>query len=157
MKYFFILGVALLANLSAHGQEQLMMYPTFGGAHFEYQKDTSIYQITPQQVGQILFDNPAAYKEFKKARRNSTISGIMGFVGAGLLIIPAATAVAGGDPEWAFVAGGAALVIGSIPISINYRRRAQHAIDMFNKQHSALRPRTKFYVSGTGASLVITF
>ena len=157
MKYLIFLGATALASISAHGQEQLMMYPTFGGAHFEYQKDTAIYQITPRQVGQILFDNPAAYKEFKKARTSSTISGIMGFLGAGMLIVPAATAVAGGDPEWTFVAGGAALVIGSIPISINYRRRAQKAIDLFNKQHSALRPRTKFYVSGRGAALLITF
>ena len=157
MKYLLILGAVLLTNLSASGQEQLTMYPTLGSVHFEYQKDTAIYQITPRQVGQILFDNPAAYKEFKKARTSSTLSGIMGFVGAGLLIIPAATAVAGGDPEWALLAGGAALVIGSIPISMNYRRRAQNAIDMFNKQHSALRPRTKFYVSGRGAALLITF
>lgn len=157
MKVLFFLGAAVLGSLSAVGQQQLSMYPTFGGAHFEYQKDTVIYQVTPKQVAQILFDDPSSYKEFKKARTSSTISGIMGFLGAGLVIIPAATAIAGGEPEWAFVAGGAALIIGSIPISTNYRRRAQHAIDAYNQKHMALRPRTQFFVSGTGARLVIRF
>lgn len=134
-----------------------MMYPTFGGAHFEYEKDTAAYQVTPRQVAQILFNTPAAYKEFKKARTNSTIAGIMGFVGASLIIVPTATAVIGGDPEWGLAAGGAALIIGSIPISINYRRKAQRAFDMFNEKHAGLQPRTHLYFSATAAGLVIKF
>ncbi len=157
MRLVLILWAALLCSLSAFSQEKLMMYPSFGGAHFEYEKDTAVYQVTPRQVSQILFDTPAAYKEFKKARTNNTLAGIMGFLGAGLIIIPTASAVIGGDPEWALAAGGAALIVGSIPLSISYRRKAQHAFDVFNERHTALRLRTRFYVTGNSAGLVIKF
>lgn len=159
MRPILIFLAVTLCSLTALGQEKLMMYPTFGGAHFEYEKDTAVYQVTPRQVSQILYTSPDAYSEFKKARRSSTISAIMGTIGAVLVIIPTATAVIGGDPEWAFAAGGAALIIGSIPISTNYRRRTQLAFDMFNEKHTAFRPgiQTQFYVSGTGLRLVFTF
>ena len=157
MRIILILGAAVFLSSSALAQQKLMMYPTFGGAHFEYEIDTAVYQVTPRQVSQILFDDPAAYREFKKARTSSTISGIMGFAGAGLMIIPAATAIAGGDPEWALLAGGAALVVASIPVSVNYRRRAQNALDTFNKKHTAQLIKTRFFVTGNGARLVITF
>lgn len=156
MKFFSLLVAASLGSFVVCSQ-QLTLYPTYGGAHFEYQKDTVVYQVSPRQVAQILYDDPTAYAEFKKARTSSTLSAMMGFVGAGLIIIPTATAVVGGDPEWAFVAGGAALIIGSIPISINYRRRAQRAVELFNQKHSAIRPNTHLFFSGTGVRLVIRF
>lgn len=133
------------------------MYPSFGGAHFEYEKDTAVYQVTPKQVSQILFDHPAAYKEFKQARNHSTWSGILGFVGAGLVIIPITTAALGGNPEWGFAAGGAAMIAGSIPLSISYRRKAQHAIDLFNERRSSLRPQPRLYIGATHIRLVIRF
>jgi hypothetical protein len=157
MRFILIVGAAVFLSNSALAQQKLMMYPTFGGAHFEYEIDTAVYQVTPRQVSQILFDDPAAYREFKKARTSSTISGILGFAGAGLMIIPAATAIAGGDPEWVMLAGGAALVIASFPISANYRKRAQNALDTFNQKHSAHIIKTRFFVTGNGARLVVTF
>lgn len=157
MRLIFVLAMAAL-SIGAYAQERLVMYPTFGGAHFEYEKDTAAYQVTPKQVSQILFDYPEAYREFKKARNHSTWSGILGFVGAGLIIVPATTALLGGNPEWGMAAGGAALVAASIPLSISYRRKSQHAIDLFNTRHASSRvPRANFYVLGTGAKVVIRF
>lgn len=136
-----------------------MMYPSFGGVHFEYEKDTSVYQVTPKQVSQILFIHPEAHATFKKARRSSTWSGILGFVGAGLTIIPISTAIAGGNPEWSYAAAGAGLIAASIPLSIGYRKKAQHAFDLFNQKQSgaSLPPRSQLYVTGTGFKLVIRF
>lgn len=150
---------AILFSVTASAQEKLVLYPSFGGAHFEYEKDTAAYQVTPKQVSQILFVHPEAHAEFKKARRSSTWSGILGFVGVGLVAIPAATAVAGGDPEWGYAAGGAALIGASIPLHIRYRRKAQLALDLFNQKQSrsSLPPNAEFYVSGTGFRLVIRF
>lgn len=133
------------------------MYPSFGGAHFEYEKDTAVYQVTPKQVSQILFDHPTAYKEFKKARNHSTWSGILGFVGAGLIIVPITTAALGGSPEWGLAAGGAAMIAGSIPLGISYRHKAQHAIDLFNERRSSLRPQPQLYIGATHVRLVIRF
>jgi hypothetical protein len=160
VKLFFVLVAAVFVTcLSVKAQERLAMYPSFGGAHFEYEKDTAVYQVTPKQVSQILFDHPEAYKEFKTARRSSTWSGVLGFAGAGLIILPVATAAVGGNPEWAFAAGGAALIAGSIPLSKRYKRKAQHAIDLFNqrKGSTALHFRPQFYVSATSLKLVIRF
>lgn len=156
MRPRILLGVLCFACLATHGQK-LTMYRTFGGAHFEYEKDTSVFQVSPRQVGQILFDDPEAYAEFKKARSNNAVAGILGFVGAGLLIIPTVTAIAGGEPEWGLAAGGAALIIGSIPLQRNARRHAQNAVDLHNKKHASTLPRTTYYVSATGVRMVIRF
>ena len=133
------------------------MYPGFGAVHFEYEKDTVAFQVTPKQVSQILFDHPEALREFKIARTHSTLSGICGFVGMGLILVPTATAALGGSPEWGMAAGGAALLIGSIPLSRSYRRKSQHAIELFNRKHSAFAPRPHLQFWGSGASLIFRF
>lgn len=156
MKFIFLASIAVVFSHLASGQ-QLSMYPTFGGAHFEFEKDTMVYQVSPRQVGQILFEYPDAYSEFKKARRNSTIAGIMGFAGAGLIIVPLASVITGADPEWAMAAGGAALIIGSIPLSTNYRMRAQNAVDMYNQRKASMKTQTRLHLHATGASLIIKF
>ncbi len=150
---------ALLISAGATAQEQLVLYRTFGGAHFEYEKDTAVYQVTPKQVSQILFDHPQAYAEFKKARRSSTWSGILGFVGAGLVILPTATAALGGDPEWVYAAGGAALIATSIPLGMRYRKKAQHALDLFNERQrgTSLQPRTELGIGASGFRLTVRF
>jgi len=144
----------VFASCMARSQ-QLTMYHTFGGAHFEYQKDTSLFQVSPRQVSQILFDDPMAYQEFKKAKLHSTLSGILGFLGAGIAIIPVATAIVGGDPEWPFAVGGGALILASIPLGISYKNKAQNAVDIYNSKHSALGPRPQLFFSATGFRLVI--
>ena len=156
-RFFLCLLGFTLVHASVQGQQQLTMYPSFGGAHFEYEKDSMIYQVGAKQVAQILYDDPLAYAEFKKARTNSTLGGILGFAGAGLMIIPVASIIAGGDPEWAFAAGGAALIIGSIPLSASYKRHAQHAIESFNKKFTAFQPRAEYYFLGSGVKVVIRF
>ncbi|MBL7851743.1 MAG: hypothetical protein JNN04_12640 [Cyclobacteriaceae bacterium] len=155
--FCFSLVLLLAMASSGYAQDKLVMYRTFGGAHFEYEKDTAVYQVTPKQVSQILFDHPQAYKEFKRARRQSTWSGILGFAGAGLIIIPTASAVIGGNPEWGFAAAGAALIGVSIPLGKSYRRNAQHAIDQFNERHAYHLQGPRLYVTGTQLKLVIKF
>ena len=150
-----LVAFILLIAPEGRAQEKLLLYPTFGGVHFEYEKDTAVYQVTPRQVSQILFDHPQAYEEFKRARRHSTWSGILGFAGAGLILVPAATAAIGGSPEWGLAAAGAALVGCSFPLGKSYRRKAQHALDLFNERHASLLQRSRFFVSGTGLRLVI--
>ncbi len=157
MRLLFLCFVVLVLHFSAFSQERLVMYPGFGSVHFEYEKDTSAYQVTPKQVSQILFDYPEAYREFKTARAHSTLAGISGFLGVGLILFPTATAALGGDPEWGMAASGAALVIASIPLSRSSRRKSQHAIDLFNQRHSAFVPRPYLKFWGTGIGLTLRF
>lgn len=143
---------------SWHGYgQQLIMYHTFGGARFEYNKDTSTFSVSPKQVSQILHDDPVAYEEFKKARLNYGAAGVLGFIGGILIVIPIGTAIARGDPEWVLAAGGAAIIIGSIPLTSAFKHHAENAIDMYNRKHTAFRPRAEYFVAGLGARVVIKF
>lgn len=137
--------------------QQLTMYHTFGGARFEYTKDTTTFSVSPKQVSQILYDDPTAYEEFKRARSNYAAAGVLGFIGGGLIGFPIGTAIAGGDPEWALAAGGAAIIIASIPLTSAFKHHAEQAIDIYNKKHTAFRPRTEYFLSGLGVRVVIKF
>jgi hypothetical protein len=138
--------------------EQITMHKTFGSTRFEYTKDTVTFSVSPKEVLQILGDDPLAYEEFWKAKRNYSISGLLGFVGAGLIAIPVATTIAGGsDPEWAFAAGGVALIIGSTQFSKAFNRHAESAVTMFNKRHTAFKPRVDYHFSGLGAKVSLKF
>jgi hypothetical protein len=152
-----ILVVAALLGRGAYAQ-QLEMHRTLGGAHF--MRDT-LY-LSHRQVSEILSVDPQAHAEFKIARNNYRIGGLMGFAGAALLAIPVFSAVAGGEPEWVLAGGGAALLIASIPFSRSFKNRSQAAIDGYNLRHvkpesrlynkyQGLRP--KFYFTGAGATL----
>lgn len=133
------------------------MHKTFGGTRFEYHNDTATFTVSPKQVLDIMRDDPLAYAEFKKARYNYSTAGVLGFAGGVLIVLPISTAIAGGEPEWALAAAGAALVITSIPLSKAFRRHAEESIDIYNKKHTAFHPRTEYFFSGLGARVVIKF
>lgn len=128
------------------------MYKTFGGARFE--KDTLV--LSPKQVLEILKVEPVAYEEFKRAKANYNVAGVMGFSGAFLIGFPVVSAIAGGDPEWGFAAGGAALLLGSIHFNRVFKGRAFNALELYNsKLTTRIQPTLHFY--GTQARLVIRF
>jgi hypothetical protein len=140
--------IVLLASFcpSVNGQDQpIQVHRSIGGMRFEMDTLT----LTQRQVSQLLAINPAASDEFAQARRLNAISGVMGFSGAVLLAIPVFSAILGGAPEWGLAAGGAGLLIGSIPLSMGYRRKATHAIDTYN---SALG-QTRLYFTGAGLTV----
>lgn len=143
--------------ISAQAFEQITMHKTFGSTRFEYTKDTVTFSVSPKEVLQIMGDDPLAYEEFWKAKRNYSVSGLMGFAGAALIAVPIASAIAGGDPEWAFAAAGAGLIVGSTQFSKAFNRHAQSAVNTFNKRHTAFRPRADYLFSGTGLKLMLKF
>ena len=67
-KYSICLGISLVhyVFLTASFAQSLTMHKTFGGARFEYSKDTSTFSVSPKQVLDIMGDDPLAYQEFKK-------------------------------------------------------------------------------------------
>jgi hypothetical protein len=144
--HFLLVAILALCSFCVSGQDKpITVYKTFGGMRFEMDSLT----ITHRQVSQLLSINPAASAEFSQARKLNVVAGAMGFTGAFLLVIPVFSAILGGNPEWGLAAGGAALVIGSIPLGNGYRRKATHAIDTYN---SGLG-QTRLYFKGTGLTL----
>ena len=113
--------------------------------------------ISENQVRMILLkEAPAAYEEFKTAKKIGTFSSIVGFTGGVLIIVPLATAVLGGEPEWALAAGGAALLIASIPLNRIYKARALNALDIYNEKFSS-RLKPGLYFAGTQIGLTVKF
>ncbi|MEJ0054166.1 MAG: hypothetical protein WDN75_00035 [Bacteroidota bacterium] len=133
------------------------MQKHFGNTSFEYTEGDSVYRIGQKQVLFVMKDDPMALAEFKKARTNSTLGSIMGFTGEVLIIVPVVSALTGGEPEWLLAAGGAALILGSIPLNKAFKHHAMNAMDIYNKKHTSFRPRTEYYLSGAGARVVIRF
>lgn len=112
--------------------------------------------LSPKQVLEILKVEPVAYEEFKRAKTNYNVAGVMGFSGAFLITFPVVTSIAGGNPEWAFAAGGAALILGSIHFNRVFKGRAFNALELYNNKVTArIQPTLHFY--GTQVRLVIRF
>lgn len=146
---FLFFGVILISELAA---QEINAYKTFGGVRF--MRDTT--ELSMSQVMSILKDNQNAYTEIKKAKGYSNAAAITGFCGAVMLAFPAGTALAGGEPEWGFVAGGAILIITSIPLLSAYRNHTMNALDFFNDRKTA-RFNSHLFLTPTAAKLVIRF
>jgi len=131
---------------------EITMVKTFGGTRFEMDTLT----LSPRQVMEILKDTPLAYEEFKQAKKNYSTAGVMGFTGGLLIGFPVGTLIAGGDPEWGLAIGGAALLLGSIPLNKAFQRHANNALDLHNKKFSS-RINTNFYFTGNGLRLRFCF
>ena len=151
MNHFLLIIIISTCTFLSQAQE-IKMYKTFGGVRFEM--DTLV--LSPKQVLNIIKTNPVAYNEFKRAKVNYNVAGVLGFTGGVLIGFPIGTAIAGGDPEWALAAGGAALILASIPFNRAFKGRAFGALELFNnKQTSRIKP--MFFFLGTQAKLVVRF
>lgn len=149
-----ILVATFLLCLSSAYAQQIEMIRTFGGVRFE--RDSISY--SPSQILNILSENEMAYLEFKKAKKNYSFAGVLGFAGVFMVGIPVASAIFGGDPEWGIAAGGVALVLASIPLNNAFKSHAQNALDIYNSgQPSTRKTKLKFYFTGTGGSVVLKF
>ena len=150
-KLTLLITFSILISLGLKAQG-IKAYKTFGGVRFE--NDTT--ELSMNQVMSILKENDQAYAEIKKAKSYSNAAAITGFTGAMLLAFPLGTAVAGGEPEWIMAAGGAALLITSIPLNGAYRNHTMNALDLYNENKTA-RIKSEFIWFGTGAKLILRF
>ncbi|MBL7870238.1 MAG: hypothetical protein JNM78_01400 [Cyclobacteriaceae bacterium] len=150
MKNIFLVGFFCACSFLCNAQE-IKMYKTFGGVRYEM--DTLV--LSPKQVLEVLKDNPVSFEEFKRAKLNYNVAGVLGFVGGVLIGFPIGTAMVGGDPEWGLAAGGVGLLLASIPFNRAYKGRAFGAIELYNKKEARVNP--VFYFNGTQARLVVRF
>jgi hypothetical protein len=144
--------IALSLTYGAEAQ-QITFYKTFGGMGFEMDTVT----LSMRDVLEMMRTNPVAHNEFKRARSNYNVAGVLGFTGALLVAVPLVSAVAGGHPEWELAAIGGTFILVSIPLNWSFQRHAQNALDEYNRQFESTRTRTNLYLTGTGARLVIRF
>jgi len=150
-----ILSLAFILFISSvsYGQHEINMVRTFGGAWFE--KDSTA--LSQRQVMEIMYMNSDAYREFRTAKHYYTAAGITGFAGGVLLCLPLINTIGGGTPQWGIAAGGAGLLLCTIPLTLTFKNRAQHAVDVYNEQTKTSRIKTRFYFQGNRAGMVIQF
>ena len=129
------------------------MEKTFGGARFE----TDTMTLSLNQVLEVMHNDPHAVDEFRRAKSNYSVSGLLGFTGGLLVAVPLVTALIGGKPEWSLVVAGSALILVSIPFTRAFYRHAENALEDYNKKFSASRIKTNIYLTGSGAKIVIRF
>jgi hypothetical protein len=143
--FIFVLIGASFAVIA----QPINIYRTFGGVRFE--RDT--LNLTLRQVSDIISVNPVASAEFKTAKFHYHAAGVMGFSGAVLLLLPAITSITGGEPEWVLAGAGAALVLGSIPLTVSFRNKAMKAIDTYNSTLPSGKKRVQFFWAGASAGI----
>lgn len=147
---FFIFIVAVI---SGHAQEVIQMQKTFMGTKFV----SGGRVLKPKDVLELMRSNEEAYPIFKKAKSNYDAAGVLGFIGGFMVGWPVGTAIGGGDPQWGLAAGGAAIILCSIPLSVSFKKHAERAVSIYNGNPVAYKP--VFYLSpyGTGAKINMKF
>jgi hypothetical protein len=153
MKKLALIFLLLLSFYRFSTAQEIKAYKTFGGVRFE----TDTLTLGLNQVIEILKENPLAYEEIKRAKKNYNAAGVLGFTGAILVVTPLITTIAGGEPEWGLAAGGAALILSSIPFTTAFRGHTMEALDIYNARNKTARLSTEWQFYGTGARLIIRF
>lgn len=112
--------------------------------------------LRPREVLTRMEIDPAAFKEFKRAKSNYDAAHVLGFVGGFLIGWPLGTALGGGDPQWGLAGGGAALLLASIPLNNGFKKHAQKALTIYNgRPVSRVQTRMSFRFYGYGGALVL--
>lgn len=142
----------MICSGASFGQK-IEIYKTLGG--FRFERDSA--SISPRMVLEAMKDNQFAYLEFKKAKSNLDVASVLGFAGGLLIAVPIGTAIIGGEPEWAYAAGGLGLILASIPFTAAFKQHALTALDNYNASQSARKVKINFYLAGAGGRLVVRF
>lgn len=153
MKKLVLLSLFSIYSYQISVAQEIKAYKTFGGVRFEMDTVT----LSLKQVLEIVKVNPKAYAELKRAKSNYSASGVLGFAGGVLIAFPLGTALAGGNPEWGLAAGGAALILASIPFTTAFRGHTMQALDRYNNKDQTSRIKPEFLFYGSGARLIIRF
>jgi len=156
------LAISLLMSMlsvaaSAQDQEgDITIKKSFGGLKF-YQEGRI---LKPREVLNIMEPNPEAFKAFKKAKANYDAANVFGFISGFMIGWPLGTALGGGEPQWGIAAGGAAVLLIAIPLSISYKKHARNAVDLYNSdkaESTSLRTKVNLNFAGTVAKVTVTF
>ncbi len=135
----------------------LKMVKSFGGTKFYLDGEL----LKPKEVLNLMEHDVEALNEFKKAKSNADAGNVLGFIGGVMIGWPLGTALAGGDPQWGLAAGGAVVLVATIPLSISFKKHATTATNLYNRNTSNvsahLKPKVNMSLLGTAAKLTITF
>jgi len=89
--------------------------------------------ISVNQVLEEMASNESIYNLMKDAKTDFVFSQILGATGGFLVGWQLAAAVGSGEPNWALAGVGIGIIVISIPISINFKKKANEAINRYNR------------------------
>ena len=84
------------------------------------------------EVVQLMKKNQEAYDLIRQSRSNTTLAGVIGFIGGGLMGWPIGAAIAGKEMDWAVFGAGVAVTAVSIPIALSGDRKLKKAVEVWN-------------------------
>lgn len=151
MKKLVLLALFVLNFYQINLAQEIKAFKTFGGVRFEM--DTLTLGLN--QVLEIMKDIPPAYAELKIAKTKYNVAGALGFIGVVLIAVPLGTTVYGGSPEWGLAAGGAVLLLSSIPFNRSFRGHTMQALDIYNDKIKTARIKPELQLYGLGMRLLI--
>ena len=122
----------LVGNFSAHAQTDNSLYlkSNFWGNKF-FKGDTII------SVNQVLYEmspNESTYNLMLSAKKDFVLAQILGATGGLFIGIPIGTALVGGEPNWILAGIGVGIIGITIPISMNFKKKANEAISLHNRR-----------------------
>ena len=140
-------------------QDKLALKSNFWGNRF-YKGDTL---ISVNQVLEEMAPNEANYNLMKSAKKDFVTVQLLGAAGGLLFGWPIGASIAGGDPNWTLVGVGAGILAVSIPISINFKKKATSAITKHNSlittssNNHNYKPCYRFCYTGNSAKIQFKF
>lgn len=154
IRFVLVTSLWLTINLFSSAQT-IEMTTSLAGSKFMRED----IELSSKQVQQLLSVDETLSLQFKKSRKISTYSGISGFAGGLLVLLPVSTLMLGGDnPEWALAGAGAALLGVSFVLSKSSGKKAQEAIDQYNLSYgNKTGMKSSIILSGQGIGINIKF
>lgn len=116
--------------------------------------------LTNTELAGLLSLNKLAFEEYKKSRGSAATATFFSCVGGGLIGWPIGTALAGAETNWWLAAGGAGLILLSIPISIDAKEKVFDAVEIYNEgmaETSELKPKVMLGFSQNGIGIRMVF
>jgi len=128
MKKIILTLTLFITALTFCNAQKIDVEKVFAG--YKYTHNNELKSIG--DLAKIMTSNTKAFELMKKGRTNRSISGVLGFVGGGLIGWSLSTALAGGDPNWTSAGIGAGLIAIGIPISSNANKKIKQAVELYN-------------------------
>ncbi|XMO87496.1 hypothetical protein AAFN75_04270 [Algibacter sp. AS12] len=158
MKTYLIIFVTALSFTSLVNAQKIDTEKVFGGYKYTYNKEL----ISIGDLASIIETNTDAYELIKKGRTNRSLSGVLGFVGGGLIGWPIGTSLGGGEVNWTLAGIGAGLIAVAIPISSRSNKKINQAVELYNASinptsSTTFKPEFKIIANGRGFGLAMNF
>jgi hypothetical protein len=116
--------------------------------------------LTPNDMLQLMKDNPSAYQLMKQAKNNNNAVLALSTIGGVFVGFPLGQALGGGKPDWALAAVGGGFWLLSIPFGVAYREKSKVAVQLYNngqKTVGLIKREWQFNFAPNGLSLALKF